>query len=134
MRYLGAAPVATRLPVASVLLADYEVSRPPLHLTVVGGKDDPSAKELFLAAMHYPSLYKRLEWWDPREGKLPNPAVRYPVVPRPAPYVCTERTCSAPIFRPQVIAEQVPRLSDLPNAPPPPLTPHPPPAPTHLNF
>jgi uncharacterized protein YyaL (SSP411 family) len=116
MRYLAAAPVATRLPVASVLLADYEVSRPPLHLTVVGGKDDPSAKELFLAAMQYPSLYKRLEWWDPREGKLPNPDVRYPVVPRAAAYVCTERTCSAPIFRAQGIAEKVRRVSGLQNA------------------
>ena len=46
----------------------------------------------------YPSFYKRLEWWDTREGKLPNPDVQYPSVPRAAAYVCTERTCSAPIF------------------------------------
>src|SRR5258708_33839273 len=90
MRYLAAAPVATRLPVAGVLLADYEGSRPPLHLTVVGGKDDPSAKEVFLAATQYPSLYKRLECWDPRESKLRNPDVRYPVVRRPATYACTD--------------------------------------------
>ncbi len=82
MRYLGAAPVATRLPVASVLLADYEVGRAPLHLTVVGRKDDPAAKALFLAALQYPSFYKRLEWWDTREGKLPNPDVQYPSVAR----------------------------------------------------
>ncbi len=90
MRYLAAPAIATHLPVASVLLADYEVSRPPLHLTVVGHKDDPEAKALFVAAMQYPASYKRLEWWDTREGKLPNPDVQYPSVSRPAAYLCTE--------------------------------------------
>jgi uncharacterized protein YyaL (SSP411 family) len=110
MRYLVAAPVATRLPVASILLTDYEVGRPPLHLTVVGAKDDPGAKALFRAAMEYPSLYKRLEWWDAREGKLPNPDVQYPSVPRAAAYVCTERTCSAPMFKAEEVWGKVSRM------------------------
>src|ERR1700733_5884477 len=113
MRYLAAAPVATRLPVASVLLADYEIGRPPLHLTVVGRKDDPAARALFEAALQYPSFYKRLEWWDPREGKLPNPDVQYPSVPRAAAYVCTERTCSAPIFKAGDVAEKVHKVLGL---------------------
>jgi uncharacterized protein YyaL (SSP411 family) len=113
MRYLVAAPVATRLPVASVLLADYEVGRPPLHLTVVGAKDDPGAKALFRAAMEYPSLYKRLEWWDAREGKLPNPDVQYPSVPRAAAYVCTERSCSAPMFKAEEVLGKVSRIVRL---------------------
>ena len=114
MRYLAAPPVAAKLPVASVLLADYEVGRPPLHLTVVGHKDDPAAKALFLAAMQYPSLYKRLEWWDTREGKLPNPDVQYPSVPKAAAYVCTERTCSAPIFKAEEVSVKVNRVLGLP--------------------
>jgi hypothetical protein len=113
MRYLAAPQVASRLPVASVLLADYEVGRPPLHLTVVGHKDDPAAKELFLAALQYPALYKRLEWWDTREGKLPNPDVQYPTVQKAAAYVCTERTCSAPIFNAQEVAVKVRRVLGL---------------------
>jgi uncharacterized protein YyaL (SSP411 family) len=113
MRYLAAAPVATRLPVASVLLADYEVSRPPLHLTVVGPKDDPAAKALFQAALQYPAFYKRLEWWDTREGKLPNPDVQYPSVSRAAAYVCTERTCSAPIFKAEDVSVKVNRVLGL---------------------
>jgi uncharacterized protein YyaL (SSP411 family) len=116
MRYLAAAPIATRLPVASVLLADYEVRRPPLHLTVVGRKDDPRAKALFLAAIQYPSSYKRLEWWDTREGKLPNPDVQYPAVPRAAVYVCTERTCSAPIFNSEELAVKVHKVLGLPTS------------------
>ena len=113
MRYLAAPPLATRLPVASVLLADYEVTRSPLHLTVVGPKDDPAAKVLFQAALQYPSFYKRLEWWDTREGKLPNPDVRYPSVSRAAAYVCTERTCSAPIFRAEEVSAKVNRVLGL---------------------
>jgi uncharacterized protein len=113
MRYLAAAPVATRLPVASVLLADYEVGRAPLHLTVVGPKDDPAAKALFQAALQYPSFYKRLEWWDTREGKLPNPDVQYPSVSRAAAYVCTERTCSAPIFTAEDVSVKVNRVLGL---------------------
>jgi uncharacterized protein len=116
MRYLAAAPVATRLPVASVLLADYEIGRPPLHLTVVGHKDDPAARALFLAALQYPSFYKRLEWWDPREGKLPNPDVQYPAVQRAAAYVCTERTCSAPISKADEVAARVSRVLGLPGS------------------
>jgi uncharacterized protein len=116
MRYLAAAPIATRLPVASVLLADYEVGRPPLHLTVVGRKDDPAAGALFLAALGYPSFYKRVEWWDIREGKLPNPDVQYPVVQRAAAYVCTERTCSAPIFKADEVAGKVSRVLGLPGS------------------
>jgi uncharacterized protein YyaL (SSP411 family) len=109
MRYLAAGSVASRLPVASALLTDFEVSRPPLHLTVVGRKDDPAAKALFLAAMQYPSTYKRLEWWDTREGRLPNPDVQYPTAQRAAAYLCTERTCSAPIFSADDIAGKVRR-------------------------
>ena len=116
MRYLAAAPIATRLPVASVLLADYEVSRPPLHLTVVGPKDDASAKALFQAALQYPSFYKRLEWWDTREGKLPNPDVQYPSVRRAAAYVCTERTCSAPIFKPEELSTKINKVLGLPGS------------------
>jgi uncharacterized protein YyaL (SSP411 family) len=113
MRYLAAPPIATRLPVASILLADYEVSRPPLHLTVVGRKDDPAAQALFAAAMEYPASYKRLEWWDTREGKLPNPDVQYPSVQRTAAYVCTERTCSAPIFQAEEVSAKVNRVLGL---------------------
>jgi uncharacterized protein YyaL (SSP411 family) len=107
MRYLAAPEIANRLPVASVLLVDYEVTRPALHLTVVGRKDDPAARALFVAAMQYPVSYKRLEWWDTREGKLPNPDVQYPSVSRAAAYLCTEQTCSAPIFKAEEIAVKI---------------------------
>jgi hypothetical protein len=113
MRYLAAEPIATRLPVASVLLTEYELTRPPLHLTVVGAKSDPAAQSLFAAALKYPSFYKRVEWWDTKEGKLPNPDVQYPSVARAAAYICTQRTCSPPIFDAAVLSTKVNRVLGL---------------------
>jgi uncharacterized protein YyaL (SSP411 family) len=113
MRYLAAEPIVHRLPAASALLADLEISRPPLHLTIVGHKDDPAAQALFQSALHYPANYKRLEWWDTREGKLPNPDVLYPELSKAAAFVCTSRACSAPIFNPADLAAKVDKLSGL---------------------
>jgi uncharacterized protein YyaL (SSP411 family) len=111
MRYLAASETARRLPAASVLLADYEIVRAPLHITVVGAKDDPAAQALFQAGLRYPSGYKRLEWWDVKEGALPNPDVQYPALQHSAVFVCTDRTCSPPIFKPEDLQAKVDRLS-----------------------
>ncbi len=113
MRYLAAGPIARRLPVASTLLVDYELSRPPLHLTIVGHKDDPAAQALFQAALRYPVAYKRLEWWDTREGRLPNPDVQYPELRQAAAFICTSRTCSPPIFQPELLAARIDKVTAI---------------------
>jgi uncharacterized protein YyaL (SSP411 family) len=84
--------------VAGVLLADQEIMSPPQHITVVGRKDDPKAQELFTAAIRQPRPYKRIEWFDEREGALPNPDVEYPTLSNAAAFLCTEQACSAPVF------------------------------------
>lgn len=113
MRYVAADPVVYRLPAAGPLLADYELSAEPLHLTVVGSKNDPVAKGLFEQALRYPSSYKRLEWWDPKQGvagRLPNPDVQYPSLKVAAAFICTDRTCSPPIFKPGDLTTKIDRL------------------------
>ena len=57
---------------------DRELSEEPTHITVVGGKDEPQAASLHAAGLAFPALYKRIDWWDKREGPLPNPDVQYP--------------------------------------------------------
>jgi hypothetical protein len=111
MRYLAAPSVANRLPASSILLAQRELASLPLHLTIIGPKDDPATRALFQAALRYPASYKRLEWWDTREGRLPNPDVHYPQLSRPAAFVCADRTCSPPIFQAQDIRPKVDRLT-----------------------
>ena len=110
MRYLATPQIAQDFPAAAVLLADLEYGLPPLHVTIVGHKDDKTAQSLFAAAAGVHPLYKRIEWWDTREGRLRNPDVQYPETARPAAFLCTAQTCSSPIYAPNEIQARVDRL------------------------
>jgi len=110
MRYLIASPIVYRLPASSVLLTDMELGSAPLHLTINGPKNDAIAAALFKAAVAYPSIYERIEWWDPQEGPLPNPDVQYPKLHVSAAFICTDRTCSSPIFKPEELKTRVGRI------------------------
>jgi uncharacterized protein YyaL (SSP411 family) len=92
-----------------ILLAAFESANDPLHITVVGGKDDAAARALFDSAIRHAVVYRRIEWWDRREGNMPNPDVRYPQLPRPAAFICTNSTCSLPIFDASKLATEVAR-------------------------
>ena len=94
-----------------VLLAEDELRNEPVHVTIVGAKDDPRSTALYAAALAYPLAYKRAEWWDKREGKLTNPDVDYPDFPEgPAAFACTRNFCSLPVTEPAAIAAQLDRL------------------------
>jgi len=102
-----------------ILLAADEGARDPLHVTVVGAKSDPDAAALFASVQRLPAAYKRVEWWDKREGALPNPDVNYPSPKRAAAFVCTENRCSLPIFKPAEVANFIaesPRPSAIPTS------------------
>jgi uncharacterized protein YyaL (SSP411 family) len=101
MRYLASAQIADgeRLR-AGILSADEELAREPTHVTIVGHKDDASAQTLHAAALRYPALYRRIDWWDKREGPMPNPDVRYPELARAAAFICSGSACSQPVFSP----------------------------------
>jgi uncharacterized protein YyaL (SSP411 family) len=98
MRWLAAPEMARLLPAGGVLLADDESTREPLHVTIVGAKDDPRAAELFRAARAIPVSYRRIEWLDAREGDLPNSDVTFPHLSRAAAFSCSGRACSLPAF------------------------------------
>jgi hypothetical protein len=97
MRFLAVPEVAQRFSTAAVLLADRELHAEPLHVTVVGPRDDPRSRELLRAALAHPVAYKRVELWDRRDGPLPRPDVDYPQLAAPAAFVCREGRCSAPL-------------------------------------
>jgi uncharacterized protein len=96
------------------LLADRELGSEPTHITIVGHKDDPRAQALHAAGRRYPSLNKRLDWWDTREGPLPNPDVTYPELPEPAAFACTNQICSLPVFDSAELAETVAKMRSIP--------------------
>jgi len=105
MRYLTTPDVAKQnLTEAGILLADDESRNPPTHITVIGMKEDPQAQDLFRAAMRTPMAYIRTEWWDRREGPMPNADVQYPDLKRSAAFICSQGLCSSPVFEPEGIA------------------------------
>ena len=110
MKYATSPDIIKNRPfISGILLADYELSAEPVHVTVVGKKEDPKAKDLFHSALRYPANFRRVEWWDKKEGDLPNADVSYPELPKAAAFACAGTTCSFPVFEPEKIADQVNR-------------------------
>jgi uncharacterized protein len=113
MRYLASASSEMMRPLPGVLLADEELAIEPTHITVVGHKDDPKAQTLHAFARALPARYKRLEWLDLREGKLPNPDVEYPDLGEPAAFACSNRICSFPSFTAEELQATVKQMAKL---------------------
>jgi uncharacterized protein YyaL (SSP411 family) len=113
MRYLTSFSAEVARPMPGVLLADEELAVEPTHMTIVGHKDDPRAQALHTAARAFPARYKRLEWLDLREGKLPNPDVEYPDLGEPAAFACSNRICSYPSFNAEELQATVKQMAKL---------------------
>lgn len=91
---------------AGLLLADEESASDPVHLVVVGAKQESTAVQMYATARHVAGGYARLEWWDRTEGPLMNADVPYPDFPKAAGYVCSAGLCSAPSFSVDVYRER----------------------------
>jgi uncharacterized protein YyaL (SSP411 family) len=110
-RYVSDAAVALEYrSQPAVLLVNEELNKDPLHITVIGHKDDAGAREIFLAGLRYFSPYKRIEWWDKREGELPRADVGYPELPSAAGFVCTNKRCSLPLMGGKELIETIERF------------------------
>jgi len=109
MGYLTSPPILDAFGfLPDVLLVEDELRNEPVHVTIVGAKDDPRSAALYRAALAYPLANKRAEWWDKREGKLANIDVDYPDYPDgPAAFACTSTFCSYPVTEPAEIAGQL---------------------------
>jgi hypothetical protein len=109
MGYLTSPPILDAFGfLPDVLLAEDELRNEPVHVTIVGAKDDPRSAALYRAALAYPLANKRAEWWDKREGKLANIDVDYPDFPDgPAAFACTSTFCSYPVTEPAAIPAQL---------------------------
>ncbi len=113
LRYLLSPEVIDRSSPAAILIADYEFNQPPAHITVVGRKNDPAAKALFKSANQYKESYKRVDWWDKREGVLPNSTVKYPQLSKAAAFACSQNRCSLPIYKAEELGAKLEALNKL---------------------
>jgi uncharacterized protein len=109
MKYIASPDLATHhgWAVGGILLADRELNSDPLHMTIVGPKADSTARAMFLAALKFPTTYKRLEWYDPAAGPLPRADIEYPTLPKPAAFLCTNNTCSSPVYSPDALNKKL---------------------------
>jgi len=106
-RYICDPATASERPTSGVLLADEALSHAPLHIVVVGPRNDPQAQGLFRDAIAYGVSYKQVEWWDPSAGPLPGGVPAYPPTPVAA-YVCNDGACFPPVHHD--LAQALPRL------------------------
>jgi len=105
MKYLAAYAAANPeqlLP--EILLADQELATAPIHIAIVGGKQDPIAKALHAAALRYPADYLQIDWLDRSEGELPNKEIQYPDLKRAAAFACADGACSSPVYTADEVA------------------------------
>jgi|CZKI01.1.fsa_nt_gi uncharacterized protein YyaL (SSP411 family) len=93
--------------VGGLLLAGDEIRTEPLHVTVVGHRDDPAARALFAAARRAPTGYRLVELWDRREGPPPRGESIFPDLDRPAAYLCANGACSSPIYDGQALSRRL---------------------------
>ena len=84
--------------VGGYLLAQSEEQRDPMHVVVVGSRTDPTARDLFAAALAAPFYYKQVEWLDPAAKPQADAMKLYPHPVRAAAFLCADQTCSAPVF------------------------------------
>jgi uncharacterized protein YyaL (SSP411 family) len=114
MRYLtavAAADAAGGQLLPEILLADRELSTAPIHIAIVGGKQDAAAQSLHAAALRYPADYLQIDWLDRAEGDLPNHDIRYPEMEHAAAFACAGGACSAPVDDAREIEPTVRRLT-----------------------
>jgi hypothetical protein len=98
MKYIASPDVADKIHLsAGLLLADGEMNVEPPHITIVGGKSDPKAAELYGQVAAWPVTYKRTEWYDVKEGPLMHMDVEYPPMDHSVAFVCANGQCSSPM-------------------------------------
>ncbi|MGH1353177.1 MAG: DUF255 domain-containing protein [Methyloligellaceae bacterium] len=111
MRYLTAEKIVNqRRFLVGIIMADDNLALEPAHITIVGKKDDPAAKALHKAALKLAIDYKRVDFWDTREGPMINPDVTYPELDKAAAFACANQVCSLPVFNPQGLDKAVKRM------------------------
>ena len=99
LRWLLAPGVAaTRgFSVAGLLLAEEEARTDPVHVMILGGKDDPVARGMFAAALRLADQHKLIEWWDRRTGPAPRGEDIFPESGEAAAFLCANGACSSPL-------------------------------------
>ena len=96
--------------VAGALLAEEEARTDPLHVMILGRRDDPLARAMHAAALRAPTSHKLVEWWDRAEGPPPRGEDIYPAFPTAAAFLCANGACSSPMFGVQALETRLAKV------------------------
>ena len=90
---------------------DLFVSR-PLHIVVVGDRDNKETMEMLETGLHAYDPAKLVQVLDPDEDDLTIGELTYEADEQPLAYVCIENVCRPPVKRSEDLAEMLERMSD----------------------
>jgi hypothetical protein len=107
MRYLVTPAIATRPLSGGELLAIEETTSAPLHITVIGPRDNQQAQQLFDTALHAIRGYERLEWIASPGIDEVREDVAYPAQTNAAAFVCSNNGCGEPIYASNALAVSI---------------------------
>lgn len=99
--------------VGSALLAEEEMRTEPVHVMILGAKDNPEARAMFAAALRFPDQHKLIEWWDRRTGPAPRGEDIFPELGKTAAFLCANGACSAPLGNASALAKRLERLGGV---------------------
>ena len=94
-----------------LLLAEEEARTEPIHVMILGRKDDPVASAMFAAALKIPESHKLIEWWDRRTGPAPRGEDIFPELPQAAAFLCANGACSSPLMSVAALEKRLARLN-----------------------
>ncbi len=89
--------ISRGLYLAPLLLAEEEARTEPLHVMIIGGRDDPAAQAMLAVALKIPTQHKVVELWDRRAGPAPRGEDYFPELPGAAAFLCANGSCSSPL-------------------------------------
>ena len=97
--------------VAAALLAELELRTEPVHVMILGSRDDAAAQTMFAAALRLPEQHKLVEWWDRRQGPAPRGEDYFPDLGQAAAFLCANGACSTPITSPEALQRRLTKLA-----------------------
>lgn len=95
------------LPIALAGLAVDQWFRIPVHIAVVGTFRDSKTTDLWLESQRLYCPGKTVKVFDPQNGQAQWGDIIFPYDGRPVVFVCTDRICSAPVFRVEEIKDSI---------------------------
>lgn len=110
MTYLSNPEIIKNTDPALLLIADNSVENHPLTINIIGSKSDTAALELYMEALHFPSFYMQVGWYDNADIAKNKTRIEYPALQRSAAFFCYQGSCSLPMYTSQeldVISEQL---------------------------